>query len=116
MNDTLPESTAAAEAGGSERTTYQRRYVLDPDLADEFVEFLSKDVFPAREEFGFTVESVWLAQDKSEMTWYVSRFGTVEEFDVAEKEWENSEVRAKLFAGVPRYVLEADLKPVRRLR
>ncbi|GAA3065979.1 MULTISPECIES: hypothetical protein [Actinomycetes] len=110
----LPETTVGAEE--TRRTTLMRRYRLDPELAQEFVAFLRDEVFPAREERGFTVESVWLAADSTELTWYVSRFGTAEEFAAAEKEWEESEERARIFSGRPKYVLDKDLTQVTRLR
>lgn len=99
-----------------ERTTYMRRYALDPALAQEFVGFLTKKVIPAREERGFTVESMWLSDGMDELTWFVSRFGDREEFAQAEKEWEDSPERAEIFAGAPAYVTAKDLRPVTRLR
>ncbi|GAB3192390.1 hypothetical protein [Nesterenkonia suensis] len=110
----LPETAARAE--GTQRTTWMRRYTVDPALAEEFVGFLREEVFPAREERGFTVESVWLSADSSQLTWFASRFGTAEEFAEAEKAWEESEERARIFSGRPKYVLEKDLRQVTRLR
>ncbi|GAA1453588.1 hypothetical protein ACFP47_08935 [Nesterenkonia lacusekhoensis] len=110
----LPEGIAGAEQ--AERTTMMRRYTTDPQLLDEFVQFLHTEVFPAREQRGFTVESVWLSAEKDELTWFVSRPGTREEFDRAEKEWEESEERARIFDGRPAYVLAKDIRPVTRLR
>lgn len=110
----LPETTAGAEE--TRRTTWMRRYTVDPALAQEFVGFLRDEVFPAREERGFTVESVWLSADEGQVTWFVSRFGTPEEFATAEQEWEESEQRARIFSGRPKYVLDKDLQQVTRLR
>lgn len=109
----LPESPQAQSA---ERTTWMRRYTLDPKLADEFVDFLTKKVIPAREELGFTVESIWIDSEKSELTWFVSRLGDAEEFSAAEERWENSELRAEIFAGAPAYVTGKHLRQVTRLR
>ncbi|GAA1825423.1 hypothetical protein [Nesterenkonia flava] len=108
----FPESTSADTA---ERTTWMRRYTLDPSLAEEFIEFLTTRVFPARESLGFTIESMWLDTDKSQLTWFVSRQGNSEEFAAAEKHWEESEVRAEIFAGRPQYVTAKDLREVTRL-
>ena len=110
----LTEGIAGAEQ--TERTTMMRRYTTDPELLDEFVQFLRTEVFPAREQRGFTVESVWLSAEKDELTWFVSRPGTREEFDRAEQEWEESEERGRIFAGRPAYVLAKDARPVTRLR
>lgn len=109
----LPETMTADTA---ERTTWMRRYTLDPALAEEFVQFLSKEVFPAREGRGFTIESVWLDNDKSQLTWFVSRLGSSAEFAAAEQAWEDSEERAEIFAGRPQYVTGKDLREVTRLR
>ncbi|GFZ76272.1 hypothetical protein [Nesterenkonia alkaliphila] len=108
----LPQTTAPA----AQRTTWMRRYTLDPALADGFVEFLTKQVIPAREGRGFTVESIWLDEDKSQLTWFVSRAGTAEEFAAAEREWEESQERAEIFAGTPKYVTAKDLREVTQLR
>lgn len=110
---TLPESIAAQT---TERTTWMRRYTLDPALAEEFVEFLTTKVIPAREGLGFTVESMWLNTEKTELTWFVSRPGSAEDFAAAEKHWEESELRAEIFAGRPQYVTGKELGPVTRLR
>lgn len=109
----LPESITADSA---ERTTWMRRYTLDPARAEEFVEFLTKEVIPARESRGFTVESIWLDHDKSQLTWFVSRMGGSAEFAAAERDWEESDQRAEIFAGRPQYVTGKDLREVTRLR
>lgn len=109
----LPESV---QEQGPQRTTWMRRYTLDPELADEFVQFLTTQVIPAREALGFTVESIWIDSDKSQLTWFVSRLGDAEEFAAAEKQWEESQVRAEIFADAPAYVTAKDLRPVTRLR
>lgn len=109
-----PETPRPADA--PERTTFMRRYALDPALAQEFVSFLTKKVIPAREERGFTVESMWLSDGMDELTWFVSRFGDREEFAQAEQAWEDSPERAEIFAGAPKYVTAKDLRPVTRLR
>ncbi len=110
----LPERTAGFEQ--TERTTVMRRYTTDPALAEEFVQFLRTEVFPARENRGFTVESVWLSGQKDQLTWFVSRPGSAEEFEKAEKDWEESEERARIFEGRPQYVTAKDIRPVTRLR
>jgi len=108
-------SESLAQQGG-QRTTWMRRYTLDPQLADEFVEFLTRRVIPAREELGFTAESVWLDADKSQLTWFVSRAGDADEYAAAEQHWEDSQVRAAIFADAPAYVRGKDLRRVTQLR
>lgn len=99
----------------AQRTTWMRRYTLDPALADKFVEFLTQQVIPARKARGFIIGSIWLDEDKSQLTWFVSRLGTSEEFAAAEREWEESQQRAEIFAGTPKYVTAKDLREVTRL-
>lgn len=99
-----------------ERTTWMRRYTLDPQAADEFVRFLTTQVMPAREEWGFTVESMWVAADKSQLTWFVSWPGDAGEFAAAERQWEQSQTRAEIFAGAPQAITAKDLRRVERLR
>ena len=112
----MTERDESAQSQHPERTTWMRRYTLDPALADEFMEFLSAKVFPAREELGFTVESVWVDADKSQLTWFVSRQGNAEEFAAAEQQWENSQLRARIFADAPDCVRGKDLRRVTRRR
>lgn len=109
----LPETISA---DSTERTTFMRRYTLDPALADEFVEFLTNKVIPAREERGFTIESIWLDTDNSQLTWFVSRPSNTEDFLAAERDWEESDQRAEIFAGVPDWVTHKDVREVTRLR
>ncbi|WP_150462060.1 hypothetical protein [Nesterenkonia ebinurensis] len=109
----LPEQITSDAA---QRTTWMRRYTLDPALAEKFVQFLTTKVIPAREDRGFTVESIWLDNDLSELTWFVSRLGDSEEFAAAERDWEESQERAEIFAGTPTYVTAKDLRDVTRLR
>ncbi|WP_146341375.1 hypothetical protein [Nesterenkonia sp. NBAIMH1] len=110
----LPEGIAPDTA--KDRTTWMRRYTLEPALAEQFVEFLRTKVIPAREDRGFTVESMWLDDEKTELTWFVSRPGSAEDFAAAEREWEASDERAEIFAGTPNYVTSKDLRQVTRLR
>lgn len=112
----MTEHAEPAQEQGQQHTTWMRRYTLDPELADEFVEFLTSKVLPARQKMGFTVESVWLDDDKSQLTWFVSRAGNAEEFSAAEQQWEESAVRAEIFAGTPAYVTGKELRRVTRLR
>lgn len=100
---------------GAPRTTWMRRYTLDPAVADEFVEFLTTKVAPARQDLGFTIESMWLDADKSQLTWFVSRPGDAEEYAAAERGWEESDIRAAIFADAPAAVTGKDLRQVSRL-
>lgn len=98
------------------RTTWMRRYTIDPELADEFFTFLEDEVIPAREQFGFRVEQMWVDADRTQLTWFVSREGDSAEYADAERRWEESEIRGILFADKPKYALAKDLREVRPLR
>lgn len=112
----MTEHPEAGQGPGEERTVWMRRYTLDPALADDFVEFLRTRVFPARQQLGFTVESVWMDADKSQLTWFVSRSGDADEFAAAEQQWEDSQLRAEIFTDAPAYVTGKDLRRVTQLR
>ncbi|WFP17345.1 hypothetical protein [Citricoccus muralis] len=97
------------------KTTWMRRYTTDPGLIDQFIEFLTRQVIPAREARGFIVEQGWVNPEGTQLTWFVSYAGTPEEFAAAEKAWEESEDRAQVFAGAPAYVSAKDLQQARRV-
>ncbi|WP_261624397.1 hypothetical protein [Nesterenkonia marinintestina] len=98
------------------RTTWMRRYTIDPELAEEFLAFLRDEVIPAREQFGFRVEQMWIDADRTQLTWFVSRAGDSAAYAAAEQEWEQSEIRGILFADKPKYALAKDLREVLPLR
>lgn len=97
----------------TQKTVWMRRYQVDPNLCEEFIDFLNTKVFPARIEFGFTPEQVWVTPDQTQVTWFVSAPMDSESFQRLEAAWETSEERASVFAGTPQYVLDKDLREVK---
>ncbi len=93
-------------------TTWMRRYTLVPELAEEFIQFLIHEVFPARREFGFEPLHVWVDADRSHVTWLVGAALDSQDFARLEENWENSEIRADVFDGKPAYVVAKDLREV----
>jgi hypothetical protein len=77
------------------KTFQLRRYELDPQLADEFVSWVHQDVMPIRQQFGFQAEWMYLAVDKTELTWLASLDGDQEHFKKVEAEYLASEARGQ---------------------
>lgn len=97
-------------------TSYQlRRYTLDPELATDFIDFMLGQVIPLRQQLGFTVEQLLLAQDQTVFTWLVSVPGDIAAFEKAEQAWKQSPERARIFEGLPRHVLNQEISFVERL-
>lgn len=83
-------------------TTYQlRRYELDPDTAQEFVDWVVSTVIPLREAMGYTVHWRFLAEDKTEFTWLVSLEVSPEEFEARDKAWMASPERTEAVLTMP---------------
>lgn len=83
-------------------TTYQlRRYELEPDTAQEFVDWVVKTVIPLREAMGYKVHWRYLAEDKTEFTWLVSLDVSTQEFEASDKAWMESPERAEAVLTMP---------------
>jgi len=73
-------------------TTHEyRRYVLKPEMAEEFVAWYQAGVPAIRARFGFTVEWVVLDRERLAFDWLVSHPGTRDDFRAAELELEESD-------------------------
>ncbi len=72
-------------------TSEYRRYVLKPEMADEFIAWYRAGVPAIRARFGFTVEWVVIDRERLAFDWLVSHPGTEEDFRAAEREFEASE-------------------------
>lgn len=88
--------------------TYQlRRYELHRDLAEEFLSWVENEVMPIRKRFGFRAEWMYLAEDKSELTWLASFVGSKGEFLEAETQYLASPEREKAGAIMPPALIKA---------
>lgn len=91
------------------KTFQLRRYELDPQLADEFVAWVHRDVMPIRKQFGFKAEWMYLAADKTELTWLASLAGDEEHFKQIEADYSASEARAQAAARMPKALIKANV-------
>ena len=82
------------------RTIQLRRYNVKPHLLDEFLTWWPTRLVPAREAFGFTVESAYLNRETAEFTWAVSAEGDADEFRRLEQVWADSPERTVVFEGI----------------
>ncbi|HWL02892.1 MAG TPA: hypothetical protein VNQ52_11040 [Microbacteriaceae bacterium] len=73
-------------------TTHEhRRYVLKPEMADEFIAWYRAAVPAIRARFGFTVEWVVFDRERLAFEWLVSHPGTQDDFRAAERDLEASQ-------------------------
>jgi hypothetical protein len=91
------------------KTFQLRRYELDPQLADEFVLWVQEDVMPIRNQFGFKAEWMYLAEDKTELTWLASLDGDQAHFKKVEAEYSASAARAEAAAKMPTALIKANV-------
>lgn len=88
--------------------SYQlRRYELNPDLADAFLVWVENEVMPIRKQFGFKAEWMYLATDKSELTWVASYPGSEADFLEAEAKYSASPERAQAAGTMPPALIKA---------
>lgn len=93
-----------------ERTVQLRRYrILDGEMA-AFVEWWRDRLLPARQAFGFALESALVVPGTSEFVWAVSASGDGEAFAAIDAAWAASPERAAVFEGVPQRVAAMDLR------
>jgi hypothetical protein len=65
-------------------TQQLRIYTLKEGRLDDWVRLFTESVRPLRAANGFAIEA-WAARDENEFVWLVSRDGTREEFEAADK-------------------------------
>ena len=82
------------------RTVQLRRYNVKPHLLDDFLAWWQSRLVPARETFGFTVESAYLNRETAEFTWAASAEGDADGFRRLEQVWMDSPERTAVFEGI----------------
>ncbi|RIX31139.1 hypothetical protein [Amnibacterium setariae] len=93
-----------------ERTVQLRRYrIVDGEL-DAFVAWWRTRLLPAREAFGFRLESALVVPETQEFVWAVSTAGDEAAFRRLDAAWTASPERAAAFEGVPQRVAGMDLR------
>ena len=93
-----------------QRTVQLRRYrIVDGEL-DAFVAWWRTRLLPAREAFGFRLESALVVPETQEFVWSVSVAGDEAAFARLDAAWTASPERAAAFEGVPQRVAAMDLR------
>ena len=83
------------------RTFQFRRYELERDGAKDFVAWAVNEIFPLRENFGFTVEWSYFDEANSQLIWMASADGTASDFESLSNVWEKSAERAEAVKLMP---------------
>jgi hypothetical protein len=95
---------------GEQRTVQLRRYrIVDGEL-DAFVSWWRERLLPARQAFGFVLESALVVPETAEFVWAVSAEGDEAAFARLDAAWAASPERVVAFEGVPQRVAAMDLK------
>jgi hypothetical protein len=89
------------------RTFQFRRYELEPEGFDEFVDWVIDTIIPLREQMGYRVEWKYLDLAKSEFLWLVSLEASVEEFERMDQAWMSSSERAEAVLTMPKALIKA---------
>lgn len=96
--------------------TFQfRRYELERDGARDFVAWAVNEIFPLRENFGFTVEWSYFDEANSQLIWMASADGTATEFEALSAAWEQSAERAEAVKLMPPALIKINASIVERV-
>jgi len=91
---------------GSTKTIQLRRYRIIDGEMDAFLDWWSSHIPPLREKAGFAIEFGYADRDNNQFVWAVSVPGDREAFLRAERAYNDSDERSKIFEGVPQRVSE----------
>ena len=93
-----------------ERTVQLRRYRIVPGELPAFVDWWRSRLLPARQAFGFVLETALVVEETDEFVWAVSAAGDETAFAALDAAWAASGERAAAFVGVPQRVASMDLR------
>jgi hypothetical protein len=93
-----------------ERTVQLRRYRIVEGELPGFVAWWRSRLLPARQAFGFRVETALVVPDTDEFVWAVSAEGDAAAFAALDAAWAASTERAAAFDGVPQRIASMDLR------
>jgi antibiotic biosynthesis monooxygenase (ABM) superfamily enzyme len=93
-----------------QRTLQLRRYRIVDGEMGAFVAWWRDRLLPAREAFGFRLESAVVVPETAEFVWCVSAAGDEAAFAAIDAAWAASPERAAAFDGVPQRVAAMDLR------
>jgi hypothetical protein len=92
------------------RTVQLRRYrIVDGELP-AFLDWWRTRLLPARQAFGFRLESALVVPETGEFVWAVSAEGDEAAFARLDAAWAASAERVVAFEGVPQRVASMDLR------
>lgn len=97
------------------RTFQLRRYELDPELAEEFVNWVNSDVIPVREGFGYQVHWQYFDRANSQLIWLVSLEANETEFVARDQIWMSSPERAEVVLKMPKALIQAHVSFVEKI-
>jgi hypothetical protein len=93
-----------------DRTVQLRRYRIVDGEMPAFTDWWRTRLLPARQAFGFTLESALIVPETDEFVWAVSAPGDPEAFGRLDAAWAASPERVVAFEGVPQRVASMDLR------
>lgn len=93
-----------------DRTVQLRRYRLVEGELPAFVDWWRSRLLPARQAFGFRLETALVVPETDEFVWAVSVEGDEAAFAALDAAWTASAERAAAFEGVPKRVASMDLR------
>jgi hypothetical protein len=92
------------------RTVQLRRYRIVEGELPAFVDWWRTRLLPARQAFGFVLETALVVPETHEFVWAVSAEGDEAAFAELDAAWTASPQRAAAFEGVPKRVESMDLR------
>jgi hypothetical protein len=92
------------------RTVQLRRYRIVGGELPAFVDWWRTRLLPARQAFGFRLESALVVPETDEFVWAVSAEGDEADFARLDAAWAASPERVVAFDGVPKRVASMDLR------
>ncbi|MGN6446669.1 hypothetical protein [Amnibacterium sp.] len=93
-----------------ERTVQLRRYRIVEGELPAFLDWWRSRLLPARQAYGFRLESALVVPETGEFVWAVSAEGDEAAFAALDAAWAGSGERAAVFEGVPQRVAAMDLR------
>ena len=92
------------------RTVQLRRYRIVEGELPAFLDWWRTRLLPARQAFGFRLETALVVPDTDEFVWAVSAEGDETAFARLDAAWTASPERVVAFDGVPQRVASMDLR------
>jgi hypothetical protein len=86
------------------RTTQLRRYVIDEQYFDGYLEWWKNTILPLRVHFGFSIDAAFADRENHQIVWAISVAGTVDNFADVERVYFESDARRHAFVGIPDWV------------